>query len=47
MNHTEKLLGNEKRYMCKVISAPLLGLDRTSGGEHDFAYQFFISVMYT
>ena len=29
MNHTERLLGNEKRYMCKVISTPLLGLDWT------------------
>jgi hypothetical protein len=47
MNHTEILLGNEKRYMCKVISAPLLGLDWIYKGEADFSYQFFISITYT
>ena len=47
MNHTERLLGNEKQYMCKVISAPLLGLDWTYKGEDDFAYQIFISITYT
>jgi hypothetical protein len=43
MNHTQRFLGHEILYMCKVISA----LDWTYEGEYDFVYQFFIAIMYT